>query len=57
MQVSDLAPFIRGVKAKEVQPMLEALAARLENLVTIGLGYLSLDRESVVALGRRERSA
>ena len=36
MQVSDLAPFIRLVKAKEVQPMLEALAARLENLVTIG---------------------
>ncbi len=26
--------------------MLAALAARLENLVTIGLGYLSLDRES-----------
>jgi excinuclease UvrABC ATPase subunit len=46
MQVSDLAPFIRGVKSKEVQPMLDALAARLENLVVIGLGYLSLDRES-----------
>lgn len=46
MQVSDLAPFIRAVQAKEVQPMLEALAARLENLVIIGLGYLSLDRES-----------
>jgi excinuclease UvrABC ATPase subunit len=46
MQVSDLAPFVRGVKAKEVQPMLDALAARLDNLVTIGLGYLSLDRES-----------
>jgi excinuclease UvrABC ATPase subunit len=27
-------------------PMLAALAARLDNLVTIGLGYLSLDRES-----------
>ncbi len=46
MQVSDLAPFIRGLKAPEVQPMIDALAARLENLVTIGLGYLSLDRES-----------
>ena len=51
MQVSDLAPFIRVVKAKEVQPMLEALAARLENLVTIGLGYLSLDRESSTLSG------
>jgi excinuclease UvrABC ATPase subunit len=50
-QVSDLAPFIRGVKAKEVQPMLEALAARLDNLVTIGLGYLSLDRESSTLSG------
>lgn len=46
MQVSDLAPFIGGLKAPEVQPMIDALAARLENLVTIGLGYLSLDRES-----------
>jgi excinuclease UvrABC ATPase subunit len=46
MQVSDLAPFVRGIKAKEVQPMIDALAARLDNLVTIGLGYLSLDRES-----------
>jgi excinuclease UvrABC ATPase subunit len=51
MQVSDLAPFIRSVKAKEVQPMLEALAARLENLITIGLGYLSLDRESSTLSG------
>ncbi|MEO6395624.1 MAG: excinuclease ABC subunit UvrA, partial [Devosia sp.] len=46
MQVSDLAPFIRAIKAPEIKPMLDALAARLENLVTIGLGYLSLDRES-----------
>src|SRR5688572_27303922 len=51
MQVSDLAPFIRSVKAKEVQPMLDALATRLENLVTIGLGYLSLDRESSTLSG------
>lgn len=51
MQVSDLAPFIRSVRAKEVQPMLDALAARLENLVTIGLGYLSLDRESSTLSG------
>ncbi len=46
MQVSDLAPFIRAIEAPQVQPMIDALAARLDNLVTIGLGYLSLDRES-----------
>ncbi|MHA6300039.1 ATP-binding cassette domain-containing protein [Devosia sp. CAU 1758] len=51
MQVSDLAPFIRSIDAPQVGPMLQALAARLENLVTIGLGYLSLDRESSTLSG------
>ncbi|MGO8670141.1 MAG: ATP-binding cassette domain-containing protein [Capsulimonadaceae bacterium] len=46
LQVSDLAAFVRNVDAPKVAPLLAALAARLENLVTIGLGYLSLDRES-----------
>jgi excinuclease UvrABC ATPase subunit len=46
MQVSHLAALVRAVEAPQVGPMLAALAARLENLVTIGLGYLSLDRES-----------
>jgi excinuclease UvrABC ATPase subunit len=46
MQVSDLAVMVRDLKAPQAGPMLTALAARLENLVTIGLGYLSLDRES-----------
>ncbi len=46
MQVSDLATLVRGIKAPQAASMLAALAARLENLVTIGLGYLSLDRES-----------
>jgi excinuclease UvrABC ATPase subunit len=52
MQVSDLAALVLSLKepgagkALQVGPMLAALAARLDNLVTIGLGYLSLDRES-----------
>ncbi len=46
MQASDLAAFARGIDAPHVGPMLAALTARLDNLVTIGLGYLSLDRES-----------
>ena len=46
VQVSDLAALVRTIEAPQVGPMLAALAARLENLVTIGLGYLSLDRES-----------
>ncbi|SDG35669.1 ATP-binding cassette domain-containing protein [Pelagibacterium luteolum] len=46
MQVSDLAALVRTIDAPQVGPMLAALVARLDNLVTIGLGYLSLDRES-----------
>ena len=46
MQVSDLAALVRTIRAPQAGPMRAALAARLENLVTIGLGYLSLDRES-----------
>lgn len=46
MQVNDLAKFVRTIEAPQVAPLLSALASRLENLVTIGLGYLSLDRES-----------
>lgn len=51
MQVSDLATLVRKIEAPQVGPMLEALALRLENLVTIGLGYLSLDRESSTLSG------
>ena len=46
MQVNELAALVRAIEAPQVGPMLAALAARLDNLVTIGLGYLSLDRES-----------
>jgi hypothetical protein len=38
MQVSDLAAFVRALNAPSVGPMLEALAHRLDNVVTIGLG-------------------
>ncbi|UYO00168.1 MAG: excinuclease ABC subunit UvrA [Devosia sp.] len=51
MQVSDLADVVRTITAPQVGPILSALAARLDNLVTIGLGYLSLDRESSTLSG------
>ena len=51
MQVSDLAALVRTIDAPQVGPMLSALTARLDNLVTIGLGYLSLDRESSTLSG------
>ncbi|MFK4812197.1 ATP-binding cassette domain-containing protein [Devosia sp. ZW T5_3] len=51
MQVSELAKLVRSMEAPQVGPMLQALVLRLENLVTIGLGYLSLDRESSTLSG------
>jgi excinuclease UvrABC ATPase subunit len=46
MQISDLAAFVRGVDAPSAAPLLAALGETLDSLVEIGLGYLSLDRES-----------
>ena len=46
MQVSDLAEFIRGVEDPSVRPLVATLRDTLDSLVEIGLGYLSLDRES-----------
>ncbi|NSC22556.1 excinuclease ABC subunit UvrA [Streptomyces albus subsp. chlorinus] len=44
MQISDLAPFVRGLADPSVAPLRDALCQTLDSLVDIGLGYLSLDR-------------
>ncbi|HEX3795954.1 MAG TPA: excinuclease ABC subunit UvrA [Acidimicrobiales bacterium] len=46
MQVSDLAQWIRGLDEPSVAPLLSSLQRTLDSFVTIGLGYLSLDRPS-----------
>ncbi|MEQ4206425.1 excinuclease ABC subunit UvrA [Actinopolymorpha sp. B9G3] len=46
MQISDLAEFVRGVTDESVGPLMSTLRETLDSLVEIGLGYLSLDRES-----------
>lgn len=46
MQVTDLAAWIRGLDRPEAKPLLEALGANLDAFVTLGLGYLSLERPS-----------
>jgi excinuclease UvrABC ATPase subunit len=51
MQISDLATWIRDLDAPGAGPMITHLGAVLDTFVTIGLGYLSLDRESSTLSG------
>ena len=51
MQVDDLAQFLAGLDAPNVAPALDALRHTLDSLVAVGLGYLSLDRESATLSG------
>ena len=46
MQVTDLAAWVRGLDLPGAGPLLEALRANLDAFVTLGLGYLSLERPS-----------
>ncbi|WP_433584090.1 ATP-binding cassette domain-containing protein [Microbacterium hydrocarbonoxydans] len=46
MQVTDLADWVRGLTLPGAGPLLEALSANLDAFVTLGLGYLSLERPS-----------
>src|SRR6186713_1778743 len=46
MQISDLAEWVAGLDEPSVAPLLEALVETLDSFVSIGLGYLSLNRPS-----------
>ncbi|OUE07425.1 UvrABC system protein A [Clavibacter michiganensis] len=46
VQISDLAAWVRGIDEPTVVPLVQSLAQTLDSFVSIGLGYLSLDRSS-----------
>jgi excinuclease UvrABC ATPase subunit len=46
MQISDLADWVRDLDEPPVAPLLDALQQTLDAFAEIGLGYLSLDRQS-----------
>ncbi|PWV46865.1 excinuclease ABC subunit UvrA [Nocardiopsis sp. L17-MgMaSL7] len=46
MQISDLAEFVHALEEPSVKPLADTLGHTLDSLVEVGLGYLSLDRES-----------
>ncbi|GAB3704245.1 ATP-binding cassette domain-containing protein [Corynebacterium nasicanis] len=44
MEIRDLAAWMEGVSDPSVAPLIDALRETLANFVSIGLGYLTLDR-------------
>jgi excinuclease UvrABC ATPase subunit len=51
MQVSELVEFMHSLRAADVAPLVARLVERLDHLVEIGLGYLSLSRETATLSG------
>lgn len=51
MQITDLVDFIRTINDPKAVTMVMAITKRLEHLVSIGLGYLSLSRETSTLSG------
>lgn len=51
LQVSDLVEVIREIDVSLATTIVTALVERLENLISIGLGYLSLNRETSTLSG------
>ena len=51
MEVADLDEWMAGVDAPAVAPLVGAIRETLANFVTIGLGYISLDRPSSTLSG------
>lgn len=46
MQIDELLEFISTIHEETVTPLLEAIKKSLQNLIAIGLGYLTLSRET-----------
>lgn len=46
MQIDELVKVIREIKEPEAEPLVKGILEKLENIIDIGLGYLTLDRET-----------
>jgi excinuclease UvrABC ATPase subunit len=51
MEVGELIGVIKGIKGAVAKPMVENLVERLQNVIDIGLEYLTLNRETATLSG------
>ncbi|MFT9846368.1 ATP-binding cassette domain-containing protein [Aneurinibacillus sp. REN35] len=51
MQVNELLDFMRTIKEPAAVTITQALIVRLEQLLSIGIGYITLDRETATLSG------
>ena len=51
MEVGDLIGVIKGVRDAVAKPMVDSLVERLQNVIDIGLEYLTLNRETATLSG------
>ncbi len=51
MEVNELINVISTLDIKDGRPIVESIVDGLENLLTLGLGYLTLDRETMTLSG------
>lgn len=51
MQIDDLLDFIKTIKENSIAPLLDSIIENLVNLIAMGLGYLTLSRETSTLSG------
>ncbi|OEV31616.1 daunorubicin resistance protein DrrC [Streptomyces nanshensis] len=51
LEITELVNLVRAVEPARVAPVVDALTARLEAMITIGLGYLALSRATTTLSG------
>jgi excinuclease UvrABC ATPase subunit len=50
-QIDELIKVIGDIEAKEISPIIDSIKEKLNNIIDIGLGYLTLDRETSTLSG------
>ncbi len=51
MQIDELVKVIKEIDEPEAEPLIKGIIEKLNNIIDIGLGYLTLDRETVSLSG------